>query len=90
MTGPITAAMPNATTIVIAANKIFVFMAAVFVRTMLFKNYNYKLPYPSIFSYPLVSGRRNMRLSDMLQRLVQSQSDPEQIYILRRLVDKPF
>jgi hypothetical protein len=33
-----TAAMPNATTIAIAANKIFVFMAAASLRHMLFKN----------------------------------------------------
>jgi hypothetical protein len=38
VTGPITAAMPNATTIAIAANKIFVFMAAASLRHKLFKN----------------------------------------------------
>jgi primosomal protein N' len=38
VTGPMTAAMPNATTIAIAANKIFVFMAAASLRHMLFKN----------------------------------------------------
>jgi hypothetical protein len=37
VTGPITAAMPNATTIVIAANKIFVFMAAALYETCYLK-----------------------------------------------------